>query len=629
MSEAVLWKPTLESAQATNIHALMVAQACRTFDEIHAWSLANPVAFWEHNLKALGIRLDKPYATMLDLTDGLQNPHWMVGAKMNIATSCFADKGQPNRPAIITRRLNGAMETVSLTTLDALSNRVANGLVAMGLSKGDGVAIAMPMTAEAVAAYLGIVKAGMVVVAIPDSVPPEQMDSRLRIGKAKAIVTQTEIPRGDKRLPLYEKILSLGDKAPRAIVLPPHGEKVTMLLRAGDLAWDDFLAASPLFQAVSCAPDDPTNIIFSSGTTGDPKGIAWTHATPIKSASDGRYHQDIRVGDIVCWPTNLGWMMGPWLIYASLLNRATIALYEGVPNERGFCEFIQNAGVTMLGLVPSIVGGWRKTGHADGLDWSALRCFSSSGEASSPDLYGWLMGLNQPPDTVKPVVEYCGGTETGGGYMSCNLVTPTHPARFNSKVMGMDFVVRNERGEPCSAGETGELFICLSPPSIGLSTSLVNANHHDVYFKGQPEGCRYHGDLLTICEDADGRICWSSNGRAGNDFNANGIKFGSSEIERAANKITGVLETAAIGVPPPTGGADRLVIYAVLHDGVDPVVADRQNLRRQMEQTIRASVSPFISVYAVEIIPELPRTPTFKVMHRKLREIYKTSESMK
>ena len=167
-------------------------------------------------------------------------------------------------------------------------------------------------------------------------------------------------------------------------------------LRAGDVRWNDFLSPNERFEAVPCAPEDTINVIFSSGTTGDPKAIPWDHTTPIKCGSDGMYHQDIRPGDVVCWPTNLGWMMGPWLVYAGLLNRAAIALYEGAPTERGFCEFVQDARVTMLGLVPSIVKSWRSTGAADGFDWSALRTYSSSGEASDPHDYGWLMKLNQP-----------------------------------------------------------------------------------------------------------------------------------------------------------------------------------------------------------------------------------------
>ena len=160
--------------------------------------------------------------------------------------------------------------------------------------------------------------------------------------------------------------------APQAIVLPA-GDALTTPLRSGDLAWDDFLAGASASPFEPCIVDveTPINILFSSGTTGEPKAIPWTHATPIKAAADGRLHQDIHSGDVVAWPTNLGWMMGPWLIFASLLYGASIALYGGAPTGRGFCSFVQDARVTMLGLVPSLDRAWRSSNAVAGHDASA------------------------------------------------------------------------------------------------------------------------------------------------------------------------------------------------------------------------------------------------------------------
>ena len=148
-----------------------------------------------------------------------------------------------------------------------------------------------------------------------------------------------------------------------------------------DSSWSAFLAQDPggTFEPIIGPADRITNILFSSGTTGVPKAIPWTQVTPIKAAGDGLAHHDIRPGDVVAWPTNLGWMMGPWLIYASLLNEAAIALFEGNPASRGFAAFVQDAGVTMLGVVPSLVRSWRANDVVAGLDWSAIRCFSSTG----------------------------------------------------------------------------------------------------------------------------------------------------------------------------------------------------------------------------------------------------------
>jgi acetyl-CoA synthetase len=506
------------------------------------------------------------------------------------------------------------METITVGQLDRLSNRVANGLQAHGLRKGDGIAIDMVMTAEAVALYLGIIKAGATVISIPDSLPAEEIARRLRIGNAKAVFTQDVITRAGKSLPLYEKVRHAN--APMTVVFSEQDGPLD--LRAGDLRWTDFLSSNEQFQAVPCTPEDPSNIIFSSGTTGDPKAIPWDHTTAIKSGSDAMYHQDIRPGDVVCWPTNLGWMMGPWLVFASLLNKSAMALYEGTPTERGFCEFVQNAKVTMLGLVPSIVKSWRGTGAAEGLDWSHIRTYSSSGEASDANDYAWLMEVNQPDGSCRPIIEYCGGTEVGGGYISNTLTEPQRPSEFNAKAMGIDFVVLNAERKPCAPGEAGEVFLC--PPSIGLSTRLLNADNDAVYFANCPvigaRTLRRHGDQMIVGEG--GR--YRSDGRADDAMNLGGIKIGSVEIERTLNGMAGILETAAVALPPPGGGPDRLVIFVVMKEARQPTHPDV--LKSEMQKAIKNHLNPLFHIEEVVIVDSLPRTASNKVMRKVLRKQY-------
>ncbi len=612
MDQTFSWVPSSESIRKSNLYALMQEQRAATYAEIHNWSVRNPEAFWERTIRKLNIKLRKPYTRLLDLSHGVAHPEWLKGAELNITESCFT--GSPESPAIITRRHDGRLETITVGQLDRLSNRVANGLQALGISKGDAVAIDMPMTAESVAVYLGIIKSGAVVVSIPDSLPPEEIARRLRIGDAKAVFTQDEILRGGKSLPMYEKVCEAN--APTTIVL--SGKPNTQLeLRPGDLRWDTFLSSNEHFQPITCAPADPTNILFSSGTTGDPKAIPWDHTTPIKCGSDAMYHHDIHSGDVVCWPTSLGWMMGPWLVYASLLNRSVIALYEGAPTERGFCEFVQNAKVTMLGLVPSIVKSWRSTGAADALDWSSIRTYSSSGEASNPDDYAWLMQLNQPDESSRPIIEYCGGTEIGGAYATSTLIEPQRPSEFNAIAMGNEVVFLNEEGKPCAPGETGEVFIC--NPSIGLSTHLLNADNEAVYYTNCPalesRPLRRHGDQVIVHDG--GR--YRSDGRTDDAMNLGGIKVGSVELERVLNKLAAVLETAAVAVPPPGGGPDRLVVFAVMKEESKPVRLDA--LRSEMQRAIKDHLNPLFHIEEVVLVDSLPRTASNKVMRKVLRKV--------
>ena len=350
------WFPTDEDITKANITSIMAELHIKTYPEFHAWSVANRDTFWQLMIDTLDIKATDVYTEAQKDATGIATRL----AKLNIVESCF--NAPDDAIAIVTQRENDEnLKTLTYHELESLTNRVANGLVNIGLIQGDAVAIDMPMNAESVAIYLGIVKAGCVVVGIADSFAPDEIATRLRIGKAKAIFTQDYINRAGKRLPLYEKVIAAN--APKAIVFSSEGSETrcAQTLREDDMTWQDFLSDNETFTAVPCHPDAHTNILFSSGTTGEPKAIPWTHTTPIKAAADAYLHHDIHPGDVLAWHTNLGWMMGPWLIYASLINRATIALYDGVPTGRDFGVFVQNAKVSMLGVVPTLVRAWKNT----------------------------------------------------------------------------------------------------------------------------------------------------------------------------------------------------------------------------------------------------------------------------
>ena len=616
------WFPTDEDITKANITPIMAELHIKTYPEFHAWSVANRDTFWQLMIDTLDIKATDVYTEAQKDATGIATRL----ANLNIVESCF---NTPNDAiAIVTQRENDEnLKTLTYHELECLTNRVANGLVDIGLKQGDAVAIDMPMNAESVAIYLGIVKAGCVVVGIADSFAPDEIATRLRIGKAKAIFTQDYINRAGKRLPLYEKVIAAN--APKAIVFSADsklnlamqkpcesGDTVAPIQREDDMTWQDFLSDNETFTAVPCHPDAHTNILFSSGTTGEPKAIPWTHTTPIKAAADAYLHHDIHPGDVLAWHTNLGWMMGPWLIYASLINRATIALYDGVPTGRDFGVFVQNAKVSMLGVVPTLVRAWKNIGCMHGLDWQAIRAFSSTGECSNPEEMLYLMALAG----YKPVIEYCGGTEIGGGYITGTRVQPAAPSMFTTPALGVDFLLFNENGEPT---DNGEVFIL--PPSLGLSTSLLNADHNEVYFAGTPQpNLRRHGDAIERFGNGFETEPWLAgtkyrvHGRVDDTMNLSGIKVSSAEIEEVLNVVDEIQETAAVAVSPKDGGPSQLVIYAVL--AASRSEPTKQELHATLQTTLSYHLNPLFRIHDVVIVEALPRTASNKVMRRLLRE---------
>ncbi len=598
------WFPNQDDIVNANITRLMEVLQIETYPEFHAWTVKNRNTFWQTMIDTLRIKADgkgaddTPAATvrLIDTVSGST-----VMPDFNITDSCF--HAPDNALAIITQHEGDErLFTLTYQELEILTNRVANGLVGLGMAPGDAIAIDMPMNVESVAIYLGIIKAGGVVVSIADSFAPDEITTRLRIGRAKGIFTQDYIDRGGKRLPLYEKIIAAN--APRAILLGIAGD--VSCRRGQDMAWHDFLSDAETFSAVPGHPESNTNILFSSGTTAAPKAIPWTHTTPIKCAADAFLHHDIHPGDVLAWPTNLGWMMGPWLIYASLINSATIALYDGLPTTSDFGAFIQRAKVNMLGVVPTLVRAWKNGNCLKGLDWSAIRTFSSTGECSNPTEMLFLMSRAG----YRPVIEYCGGTEIGGAYITGTRIQPAAPSTFTTPALGLDFRLFDETGQPT---DNGEAFIV--PPSLGLSKTLLNAEHHHIYFSDTPKpNLRRHGDALQCLSNGYYRI----HGRVDDTMNLSGIKVSSAEIEEVLNTVPDIQETAALAVTATDGGPSQLVIYAVLKTHV--AAATHDDIHRTLQATLSERLNPLFRVHEVIVVEALPRTASNKVMRRLLRQ---------
>lgn len=598
MSEAK-WIPSADVLAFANLTSAITDRGLGAYDDFYEWSRTDRAGFWEFTLRRLGIRLATEPAMTLDPSGTAEHPIWFPGARLNIAESCFL--ADPDSIAI-RHQASGVLDEVTYGELRRMVSRVGNGLDQIGIGEGDRVAIAMPMNLEAVLAYLGIVMAGAVVVSIADSFAPEEIATRLRIAKTETVVTQDVIRRGGKVLPMFAKVVAAGAK--RAIVVRTGDD---IQLRSTDIAWADFLADEADFDPVMKFPGDHMNVLFSSGTTGDPKAIPWTQLSPLKAASDAHYHQDVHPSDVVAWPTNLGWMMGPWLIYASLINRATMAITDEVPTGAGFARFVEEAGVTVLGVVPSLVAAWRASAAAEQYDWSKIRLFSSTGEAANPDDMVYLMDLAGG----KPIIDYIGGTEISGGYMTCTMLQPYIPGTFTTPTLGGGVHILDEAGRP---SDRGELFI--EPPCVGLSVELLNRDHHEVYYAGTPNiglVLRRHGDHIEKLDNGHYR----TQGRVDDAMNLGAIKVGSGEIERVVHGTPGLREAAAIAVEPAGGGPSKLVMYVVVDDGVDT-----EQLQAEMQQRIRTQLNPLFKISDVVPVDVLPRTASAKVMRRSLRADY-------
>lgn len=608
-----LWKPTATDIAGTHLGRWMGELDLASVAEFHARTVRERAWFWGEITRRLGIHWAEPYRAVVDDVTALERARWFVGGRLNIVESCFS--APADQLALVADSESDHAWQLSYGELRALVERVARGLRRWGLAPGDRVAMVLPLSGEAVVLYLAVLWAGGVVVGIADSLAALEIERRCAIAGPRWLVTQDYLLRGGRELPLADRVLAPG--SPPALVLAAEGPGAAPLVppREGDLTWERLLAMGDASQdpragsAEIVTPDAPLGLLFSSGTTGDPKAIPWTHATPIKCAADAWLHCDVEPDDRVSWPTGLGWMMGPWVIFASLINRATLAVFDGAPTGAEFTRFVARSGITLLGVVPSLVARWRETGALEGVDWTGVRRFATTGECSRADDMRWLMSRAG----YRPVIEYCGGTELGGGYIGGTLVEPCRPATFTTPAFGFDLVLVDEQGRPAERGE-----VLLAGPSVGMSTSLANADHHRVYYADVPRVAgrgplRRHGDYLERLPDGGYR----AHGRIDDAMNLGGIKVSSAEIEAVLSTLAGVQDCAAVAVPPPGGGPDRLVVVLVPREGYSPSVAAWHELA---QLAIRTQLSPLFAVERLMIRDVLPRTASNKLLRRVLRD---------
>jgi acetyl-CoA synthetase len=590
------WVPTPAEIRHTNLYGLQKEKRFRTYGQLHKWSVDRRDEFWSTMIRLLGIPFRNPPARIRDPEGDLRRPDWLPGARLNIAESCF--HADPSKTAILSASESAPhVRRTSYGDLRRLAGRVANGLEALGTATGDRIALYLPMTPESVAIYLGVILAGRCVVGIADASAPADFERRSRISESKLVFTVDGYRREGKEHRIYEKVLEA--RGPRAVVLPSETGSTAALGRTDDLTWEEFLIPREAYDAIPCRPSDPTNILFSSGTTKDPKAIPWTHTTPVKAATDAYLHQDVHPDDVLAWPTSFGWMMGPWLTYASFVNRAAMALYVGSTTRRAFGEFVAAAGVTMLGVVPKLVRAWKAAGTMEGLDWSRITRFSSTAEPSTPEEMLYLMWLAGG----KPIIEYCGGTEIGGAYIAGTMVQPCAPSTFTTPTLGLDFRILDD-GKPADRGE-----VFLVPPSIGLSNELLNYDHDEEYFAGVPGGpngevLRRHGDQI---ERLRGGL-YRHRGRIDDMINLNGVKTSAEEV-RDVIRHDAVFDAKPFAVDVDGSGQHVLVVYAVPKDPHDLESEElRGRLKREYHEAIKERLNPLLAhVHDVVLVPELPQ----------------------
>ncbi|HEX4945350.1 MAG TPA: AMP-binding protein [Blastocatellia bacterium] len=622
------WQPddaTIARAQLTRFISFC---GCASFADLYQHSSHDVAWFTERLLQFLDLQFDHPYTQIVDLSHGIQFPRWCVGAQINITKSCLdkwaeneAQETMPYTPAVIWEGEEGATLTLSYSELLDDVERCAAGLRACGLHKGDAIGIHLPMGIETVIALLAINRIGAIAVPLFSGYGATAIAARLQDVGAKALFTCDAFPRRGK--PVAAKIVA--DEAvaecPSILrVFVVQRLRTTIPMKPGrDLYFDQLLHTGDLQRRLGYAElteaEDPLIAIYTSGTTGKPKGILHTHCGfPVKAAQDMCLGTDVGQGDRIAWVTDIGWMMGPWLIYGALVLGATIVLYDGAPDFPAadrLWEFTAKHKVNALGISPTLIRALATQG--DELparhDLSSLRILASTGEPWNPDPWWWL--FEKVGQQRIPIINYSGGTEISGGILMGNPLLPIKPCSFAAPCPGIAADVVDENGHSVR-NAVGELVI--RAPWIGMARGFWQDRERYLQtYWSRFENIWVHGDWAL--RDEDGH--WFILGRSDDTLKIAGKRVGPAEVESVLVNHPAVVEAAAIGIPDELKGS-AMVVFCVLQSGVEA----NDNLAAELKHLIAAEMGKPLQPERVLFVPALPKTRNGKVMRRVIRAAY-------
>lgn len=632
MSDATgyIWTPPADLVANSNLTAFLRATGEPDYDALAQKAERDPAWLMEEVFSFCDVRFCRRYDQMLDTSRGEPWARWCIGGTTNIVLNCIdkhRDTAVWDQTFLVWEGEDRREQRVlTYRQLDREVNRLAHGLRGLGIGRGDVVAIYMPNLPETFIAFFAILKLGAIVLPLFSGFGPSPIQSRLNHGDARAVITANGTWRRGGAAPLksvLDEALAAAPSVQHVIVVAREGLALETPMRAGRDHWWHEIASRddvPALPTEEMQADDPAILLYTSGTTGEPKGCVWTHISFIGSmvTRDIIICGDFKPSDRFFFFSDMGWMVGAMCACIPGFAGGSLLIAEGTPDfpDTGrFWRLIQDHRVTYLGVSPTIVRSLMRYGdEVDRYDLDSLRITTSGGEAWTAG--PWLWFFEHVCKRRLPIINISGGTEVGGCIFTGTTNHPMNPGSFSRPALGVGADIVDMSGNRLGPGEVGELVLRHS--SIGLTKSLwkADARYIDSYWSSIP-GLWVHGDFAMRGHDGLYYIL----GRSDDTIKISGKRTGPAELEGILIDTGRVSEAAVFGIPHPVKGS-AIVCACVPMPGVDGGPATERELSSALVAGMGASYRPERIVF----VDDLPRTRNMKIMRRVLRAVFENRD---
>lgn len=616
------WEPTpegIEAAQITDFARFVesrVGISAPDYQSLWQWSVDDPAAFWGAlwDYFDLGERPEQVLSG-----DEMPDVRWFPGSRLNYVGQ-IARQARSDRPAILTVAEGGAVTELSWAELLRRTAAFANTLRSLGVQPGDRVAGYLPNIAEAIIAFLATASIGAIWSACGQDYTAKAALDRLGQLEPTVLVTADGYQFGGKSHDKSADIAAVREGLPtlKASIL------VSRLGGARDdwLDWDSATAGKAELSAMPVDFNHPLWVLYSSGTTGLPKGIMHGHGgVLLEHLKAVALQSDIGRDDTFFWYTSPSWMMWNFQV-AGLLVGATIVCYEGsptYPTADALWNIAATVHATVLGTSPGYVLACAKAGAVprEQHDLSALKTVGITGSSLPPSSALWLR--DNVGERVQ-VSSLSGGTDVVSAFIGGAPTVPVWPGELSTRYLGAAVDAWDESGKPVR-GEVGELVVTKPLPSMPIAfwNDADGSRYRDAYFEMFP-GVWRHGDWITIT-DHDSIVV---HGRSDSTLNRNGIRMGSADIYQSVERLPEIAEALVIGAEQPDGGY-WMPLFVVLAEGVELT----DTVRDKIVQTIRTEVSPRHVPDDILVAPGIPHTRTGKKLEVPIKKLFQGADAAK